>query len=141
MYNEKVTQRNLDSLHPSVTYINSRGSEETVNFQLQETPIQHCQEFVDHFNTKIDYELYEKTVDKGAGKTKIVFKQGYKPELGELIFIENERLMCKYSWNYWSKRYYKISNKENKFEQYSPNRAQRIWDRIDARLEERGISS
>jgi hypothetical protein len=140
MYSETVIQRNLDSLHPSITYINSRGSNETVQFQLQETPIQHCQEFVDHFNTKIDYELYEKTVDKGAGKTKIVFKQGYKPELGELIFIENERLMCKYSWDYWSKRYYKISNKENKFEQYSPNRAQRIWDRIDVRLEEKGLA-
>lgn len=140
MYSQKIINENLQKLRPSVTFLNSRGQEETIEFQLQETPISECQEFVDHFNSKIDFDLYEKTVDKGAGKTKIIFKAGYKPDVGELIFLENERIMCKYSWPYWSERYYKISNKENKFEQYRPNRAQRIWDRIDARLEERGLA-
>src|SRR5437868_962610 len=110
MYNSRIIAETLSHIHPFVTFLDSRGNTKTIKFNLQETPIQKCQEFVDFFNDKIDFDLYEKTVDKGSGKTKIEFKKGWKPEIEHLIFIENERLMCKYSWDYWSRRYYKISN-------------------------------
>lgn len=140
MYSQKIVSENLSKLRPSVKYINKNGREEEVFFDLQEHSISECQEAVEFFNSKIDFDLYEKTVDKGAGKTKIEFKKGWKPELEHLRWIENEKILCKLSWDYWSTRYYVVSDINNRFVLYKPNHAQNIWDRIDARMEEKGIA-
>lgn len=139
MYSQKIINQNLSRIRPYVDY-ETKGGVQRIYFDLQEVPINEVQQRVDFFNDKIDFDLYEKTVDKGAGNTKIEFKKGWTPSLNELIFMENERILCKYSWLYWSERYYKISDILNRFIQYHANRAQRIWDRIDARLQENGLA-
>lgn len=135
MYCKEVTNYELSRLKPSISINPNTTKEKLIPFKLQEFSISECQEAIDHFNSVIDFDLYQESIRNDPSKPKIIYKEGYRPSQEELIFIENERIMCKWSEPYWKDRYYKISNHENKFVQFSPNVPQRINRKIRARAQ------
>lgn len=141
MYCNEVTEAELSKLKPSVTLYPNTSVEKTIPFQLQQFDIDVCQEAIDYFNSIINFDLYQESIRNDPTRPKIEYKAEYlqsTPEhrlVEDLIFMENERIMCKWDCNYWQDRYYKISNHENKFVQFSPNASQKINRKIRERAQ------
>lgn len=135
MYDPLITAENLAKEKPQVILYPNTPKQKIVPFELQEYDIQTCQEAIDYLNNKIDFDQYRQTCDKSKDKVIIRLKDKTKPfTLDELIFMENERIMCKWSYNYWAERYYKILNTENIEVQFKPNTIQKINNILYARM-------
>lgn len=135
MYDPSITSENLAKEHPQVILYPNTPKEKVVPFELREYSIQECQEGIDWLNSKIDYQAYRETCDKKKDKVVIKLKNPNNPfNLDELIFMENERIMGKWSYNYWAERYYRILNTENQEVLFKPNVIQRINNRLYARM-------
>lgn len=140
MYDTSVSEQFLSKLNPSIMVDAGLKTEKLVPFKLQEFSISTCQQAIDHFNNLIDLDLYKSTCDSHKTKLRIEPKDKNRTfSEEELIFIENERLMCKWVSNYWETRYFQIQDAETGvWGLYSPNIPQRVNDRICARLQKAG---
>src|ERR1043165_6308292 len=135
MYDPSITQENLAREHPQVVLYPNTPKEQLVDFELRQIPIQEVQEAIDWLNNKIRYEDSKSTCDKNKDKVIIKLKDPNNPfTLDELKFMANERIMCKWDYNYWAERYYRILNHENVEVLFKPNIIQRINNRIYARM-------
>jgi hypothetical protein len=135
MYDQSITDENLAKTDPKVILAAGTPQEQIIPFELQEFSISTVHQAIDHINNKIDLRAYRETCDKNKTKVDIHLKNPSNPfTLDELIFMENERIMCKWNYNYWAERYYRILNTENLEVQYRPNTIQQINNILYARM-------
>lgn len=134
MYDETVKQEYRSTLQPSIEYPLNSGN--FIPFELTDQPLEYRKQFIDYANNLIDFELYQATCDKHKDKVQINFKNpNYQWSVDELIWMENEKLICKWDYDYWAAANYKILDHEGKWIHYVPNLSQRINNRIFARLQ------
>ncbi len=135
MYDHSITQENLAKERPQVVLYPNTPNEQIHEFELQEIPINTVQQAIDHLNDKIKYKEYRSTCDKNKTKVVIELKDKKNPfTLDEMIFMENERIMSKWNYNYWAERYYRILNHENIEVLFKPNIIQRMNNKIYAKM-------
>lgn len=135
MYDLSITQENLAKESPQVILNANSPKEKIVKFELQEFPIGFCHQAIDYLNSKINFEAYRESCDKNKSKVVIELKDKRNPfTQDEMVFMENERIMCKWNYNYWAERYYRILNTENIEVQYKPNVIQQVNNVLYARM-------
>lgn len=131
LYDSSIKQAYKDSLQPSIEY-----DGKIIPFELTSQSLEHRKQFIDYANNLIDFDLYQATCDKHKDKVIRNFKNpNYKWSVDELIWMENEKLICKWDYDYWAEANYKILNHEGKWIHFVPNLSQRINNRIFARLQ------
>lgn len=133
MYDTDIINNYLGQLTPSIIINSGKTGEKEILFELTRHSVPEVQEMNNHLDSLIKLDLYKATCETNSVKLELKGRQ-----LGEdeLIWMENERLICQYDCNYFMDRYYKILSAEGKgWEQFSPLVPQRVNRRIRARLQ------
>lgn len=131
MYHPDVTNNYLSQLTPSVIINEGKKNEKELLFELTYHSNKEVDEMSAHLNSLIDLDLYNST--KETSNVKISLKRSLNED--ELIWIENERIICKWDCNYFQDHYYKILDEKGQWKQFSPLVPQRVNRRIRARLQ------
>lgn len=93
----------------------------------------------DYLDSLIDMDIYNETIEKKKDEVRIIFvsstaeREFNSKEISE--FIVNEQSVCTLDCNYFMDGYYLISDRHNKFINFSPNKLQLINRNIRSRLE------
>lgn len=109
MYDPIVTSNYLSQLKPFVMFDNKE-----VPFELEYHSVDEVQRSNDYFDNLIDIQLYDET--KETSNVKIVPKDPKRQwGLDELIYVENERILCKWDADYFLTHYYHYLSIEAKY--------------------------
>lgn len=134
MYDSLVISEYLSQLDPQTIINPGTKQEKTIHFELNYHTPSEIQIANDHFDSLINLDLYETTKD--TSNPKIIFKDPfYKLSEEEAVWIENERILCKWDCNYFQDGYYKILDSEGNYIQFAPLVPQLVNRRIRARLQ------
>jgi hypothetical protein len=133
VYHPEVINEYLSQVQPVVLMQKKSGVKE-IPFELEYHSPEQVAQANDAFDNIIDIDLYKKTCE--TSNVKIIPKNpNIKLSVEELMWMENERILCKWDANYYLTRYYKHLDAEGVYRQFVPLIPQRVNMRILARLQ------
>lgn len=134
MYHTQVTSNYLSQLQPFVIIEEKSGPKE-IPFELEYHTPDEVRQANDFFDNLIDIQLYNDS--KETSNVKIKLKDpNYQLAQDELMWIENERILCKWDADYFLTRYYYYLNIEGIYKLFEYLVPQRINMMIIAEMEE-----
>lgn len=133
MYHPDVTAEYLSQINPVIT-IQTKSGDKEIPFNLEYHSVSDVEQANDHFNNLINFDLYRKTCE--TSNVKIEFKDPtYKFSPDELMWMENERILCQWDADYFLTRYYKILNVDGLYVPFEYLVPQKVNMKILARLQ------
>ncbi len=132
MYDLEVTSNYLSQIRP-VAILQTKSGEKEIPFELQYHSPDEVAVFIDYCDSLINLDLYKKSCE--TSNTKVEFKPGVKLDEEVLIWMENERILCKWDCNYFLTRYYKYLDVAGKYQQFVPLTPQKVNMKILAKMQ------
>jgi len=133
MYDASITSNYLSQIEPKI-FLQTKSGEKEIPFELVYHSLDEVTQANDFFDSLIDLDLYKKSCETSNTKIQLINPQRPFSE-EELIWMENERILCKWDADYFLTRYYKILNAEGIYVPFAYLVPQHVNMRIMARLQ------
>lgn len=134
MYDPTIIGNTLEKINPFVL-MNTKAGQKKIPFRLEYHTPDEIDIMKKHLDEVINLPLYEATCETNSVK----IEPRRNLTIDELIWIENEKILCKYDCNYFQDGYFKYLSAEGEgWKQFSPLTPHLVNRKIRARLQKAG---